>query len=135
MRAINSVAGAAFALSLLTSFAVAQDAPPKDNVGVTPELLGEVTLADEFNDVGTRKLRMRVITVAPEGIIGLHSHANRPSVEYVLSGTAVEVRGDKSVDMKSGSQMIADHTVEHYWRNTGAEPLVILAVDIYQPAP
>jgi mannose-6-phosphate isomerase-like protein (cupin superfamily) len=131
---LKPLAAAAVALSLFASVASAQDAPPKDNVGVSASPLGEVPLAGEFTDIGNRALRMRVITVEPNGIIGLHSHANRPSVEYVLSGTAVEVRGDKSTDMKAGSQMIADHTVEHYWKNTGTDPLVILAVDIYQPA-
>lgn len=135
MRLLSSFAAAAAAISVFASVAVAQDTPPKDNVGVTPEVLGEVPLASEFTDIGNRKLRMRVITVAPDGIIGQHSHANRPSVEYVLSGTGVEVRGSETNEMKAGSQMLADHTVEHYWRNTGAEPLVILAVDIYEPTP
>lgn len=135
MRLLKSLAAAAVAASVLVSVAVAQDAPPKDNVGVTPEMLGELPLADEFTDIGNRKMRMRVITVAPGGIIGQHSHANRPSVEYVLSGTAIEVRGTQTNEMKAGSQMLADHTVEHYWKNTGTDPLVILAVDIYEPAP
>lgn len=117
----------------LMSPALAQEAVPDANVGVSAELLGELPLAPEFTETGTRKFRMRIITVEPGGAIGIHSHANRPSVEYVLSGEAVEVRGTTSNEMKAGSQMLADHTVEHYWRNTGSEPLVILAVDIYEP--
>lgn len=113
--------------------AFAQAEVPKENVGLSADVLGEIALSEEFDAVGTRKLRMRTITVEPGGVIGLHNHMNRPSVEYVLSGTATEVRGEQSVTLSANDKIVADHATEHYWRNEGTEPLVLLAVDIYEP--
>src|SRR5690606_17452025 len=83
------------AASLLAPGVLAQAEVPMENVGLSAEVLGEIELGAEFAEVGTRKLRMRTITVEPGGVIGLHNHQNRPSVEYVLSGTATEVRGEE----------------------------------------
>ena len=129
------VAGLAASMLVVTlaSGTFAQAEVPTENVGVVAEVLGEIDLSAEFAEVGTRKLRMRTITVAPGGIIGLHNHMNRPSVEYVLSGTGTEVRGDETVTLMPNDKIVADHTTEHYWRNEGSEPLVLLAVDIFEP--
>lgn len=113
----------------------AAESPPTENVGLSAKVLGEIPLKDEFTEVGSRALRMRLLTIEPGGIIGLHNHTNRPSVEYVLSGSAVEVRDGKETPFEANDQIVADHTTEHYWRNTGDGPLTILAVDIYEPKP
>lgn len=112
---------------------LAQDTSPGENVGVSAQSVGEIELAKEFDTTGTRKFRMRTITVEPNGAIAMHSHAERPAIEYVLSGTATEYRGDQQIAHKSGDVVVTDHTVEHWWRNTGTEPLVLLATDIYVP--
>jgi len=128
-------APAALALSLaLAAPALGQDAPTQ-NIGVSPAVLSEIILSGEFTDIANRVLRMRTITVTPGGIIGLHNHENRPSVEYVLSGTAAEYRGAESRVLQAGDFISADHTTEHYWKNIGGVNLVLLAVDIFQPAP
>jgi len=113
--------------------AAATESPPAENVGLSAKVLGEIPLQDEFTEVGSRALRMRLLTIEPGGIIGLHNHVNRPSVEYVLSGSAIEVRDGKETPFAANDQIVADHTTEHYWRNTGDGPLTILAVDIYEP--
>jgi mannose-6-phosphate isomerase-like protein (cupin superfamily) len=115
--------------------AAATESPPLENVGLSAKLLGEIPLKDEFTEVGSRALRMRLLTVEKGGVIGLHNHVNRPSVEYVLSGSAVEIRDGKETPFSANDQIVADHTTEHYWRNTGDGPLTILAVDIYEPKP
>ena len=107
--------------------------PPAANAGVTPKVLSEIVLSGEFANVDTRRLRMRTITVEKGGYLGLHSHENRPSVEYVLSGTASEYRGTERRVLKAGDFISADHTTNHWWLNDGDGPLVILAVDIYVP--
>jgi mannose-6-phosphate isomerase-like protein (cupin superfamily) len=130
------VAFCALALAALSGqAAMAQEAPPTENVGLTAEALGTIPLAGEFAEVGSRVLRMRLLTVEPGGAIALHNHTNRPSVEYVLSGTAIEVRGAETIMHEAGTNVVADHTTEHFWRNTGTEPLVLLAVDIFEPPP
>jgi mannose-6-phosphate isomerase-like protein (cupin superfamily) len=134
LKSIRYLVAFAAAFTAVATLATAQDVPTA-NAGVAAELIGELPLSAEFPDVANRQFRMRVITVEPGGAIGLHSHKNRPSVEYVLSGSAKEYRGTAETAMMAGSKVLLDHSVEHYWRNDGTEPLVILAVDIYQPAP
>jgi len=112
---------------------LAQDAPPKENVGFSAQALGEIELAKEFDATGTRKFRMRTITLEPGGIIALHSHAERPAIEYVVSGEATEYRGTEEIAHKGGTVVVTDHTAEHWWKNTGTEPLQIIAADIYIP--
>ena len=76
---------------------------------------------------------MRIETLEPGGMLALHSHENRPAVEYVLSGSATEFRGDAEKPYKAGDAVLADKGTTHWWRNDGTEPAVFIAVDIFQP--
>jgi len=117
----------------LAGGAVAQD-PPTTNRGLTSDTMGQMDLTDQNIDTDQRGFRMRRITVLPGGVIALHSHENRPSIEYVISGTGREFRDGTETDYTADTApMIADVTVDHYWLNTGDVPLVILAVDLYTP--
>jgi quercetin dioxygenase-like cupin family protein len=106
---------------------------PGTPAGITAELLSEIELMKEFGDVGNRRLRMRVLTVPKGGHVAEHSHVGRPSLEYVLSGTATEFSGGQERTVQAGDAITADHTTVHAWRNDTDGDLVILAVDIYDP--
>ena len=106
---------------------------PTANVGLSGKLLADVPLAPEFAETGNRHFRMRMLTLEKNGVVALHSHEKRPSVEYILSGNCTEFRDGAEKIYKAGDVVAADHSVTHWWRNDGDEPVVILAVDIYQP--
>lgn len=125
---------AAFTLAIPVVPAVlAQMAPPTESKGVAGKVIGTLPLAPEFDQIGGRQLRMRVVTLAPGGVFAVHSHKDRPSVEYVLKGTATEFQGDASKTYAEGDAVLADRNTTHWWRNDGAEPAIFVAVDVFNP--
>ncbi|MEY4751583.1 MAG: hypothetical protein RIQ60_3797 [Pseudomonadota bacterium] len=112
---------------------IAQTAPPTENKGVAAKLIGTLPLAPEISGVDNRQLRMRVVTLAPGGVFAVHSHADRPSVEYVLKGQATEYIGDASRTYAEGDSVLAGKNTVHWWRNDGTEPAIFVAVDVFNP--
>ncbi len=112
---------------------LAQIAPPTESQGVAAKLIGTLPLAPEISGIENRQLRMRVVTLAPGGVFAVHSHADRPSVEYVLKGQATEYIGDKSKKYAEGDSVLADRNTVHWWRNDGTEPAIFIAVDVFNP--
>jgi quercetin dioxygenase-like cupin family protein len=106
-------------------------APPSENKGVT---IGKPTSIDLVSQVGSiqgRVLRVRVITVEPGGVIGLHSHKDRPAIAYIIQGTLTEHR-DGVVSMHhAGESWSVGSEVTHWEENQGSEPLVLIAADIF----
>jgi len=127
----------ATAVVLASSFAVqallAQLAPPAENQGISAKLVGALNLRSQIDSIGDRQLRVRLITIAPGGAMAMHNHKDRPSVEMVIKGSATEFRGGVAKDYKEGDAMIADVGTEHWWRNDGKEPAVLVAADIFNP--
>ena len=74
------------ALGFAAGLAVGQMKPPAENKGLGAEALRSLDLTQEIDSVKGRPLRMRKITLAPGGVIGLHSHKDRPAVSYFLQG-------------------------------------------------
>lgn len=112
---------------------IAQIAPPTESKGVAAKLIGTLPLASEISGVDSRQLRMRVITLAPGGVLAVHGHADRPSVEYVLKGQATEYIGDTSKTYAEGDSVLAGKNTVHWWRNDGTEPAIFVAVDVFNP--
>jgi quercetin dioxygenase-like cupin family protein len=112
---------------------VAQIAPPTESKGVAAKVIGAIPLAPEISGVENRQLRMRVVTLAPGGVFAIHSHADRPSVEYVLKGQATEYIGDTSKVYNEGDSVLAGKNTVHWWRNDGSEPAIFVAVDVFNP--
>jgi quercetin dioxygenase-like cupin family protein len=112
---------------------IAQIAPPTENKGVAAKLIGTIPLAPEISGVDDRQLRMRVVTLAPGGVFAVHSHADRPTVEYVLKGQATEYIGDTARKYAEGDSVLAGRNTVHWWRNDGTEPAIFVAVDVFNP--
>jgi quercetin dioxygenase-like cupin family protein len=112
---------------------IAQIAPPTESKGVAAKLIGTLPLAPEISGIDNRQLRMRVVTLAPGGVFAVHSHADRPSVEYVLKGRATEYIGDTSKTYAEGDSVLAGKNTVHWWRNDGTEPAIFVAVDVFNP--
>ncbi|MEY4212926.1 MAG: hypothetical protein RL458_1152 [Pseudomonadota bacterium] len=112
---------------------LAQMAPPSESKGIAAKVIGALPLAPEISGIENRQLRMRVVTMAPGGVFAVHSHADRPSVEYVLKGQATEYSGDASKKYTEGDAVLASKGTVHWWRNDGTEPAVFVAVDVFNP--
>lgn len=121
-----------FAVALVPEV-IAQVAPPTESKGVAARLIGTLPLAQELEGIGGRQLRMRVVTLAPGGVFAVHSHEDRPSVEYVLKGQATEYIGDNAKTYAEGDAVLAGKNTRHWWRNDGTEPAIFVAVDVFNP--
>jgi quercetin dioxygenase-like cupin family protein len=106
-------------------------APPTENKGVTIGKPTSIVLGSQIESVRGRVLRVRVITVEPGGVIGLHSHADRPAVAYVIQGTLTEHRDGTVTVHRAGESWSVGTEVTHWEENQGSEPLVLIAADIF----
>jgi quercetin dioxygenase-like cupin family protein len=76
-------------------------------------------------------MRMSHVTVAPGGLMPMHSHDGRPEIINVLQGTLTEERNSgPPVDYKAGSVLIMKSSVSHALSNRTAEPTVYIATPI-----
>ena len=94
--------------------------------------LGGQPLGPDFPALAGRELRLRQITIAPGGSIGLHLHDQRPGVAYILEGQMTERRGPGFVPqvLRSGEAAFEGSGISHWWRNEGSTPARALVVDI-----
>jgi quercetin dioxygenase-like cupin family protein len=108
---------------------------PADNVADYAETILQLDLSKEIDFPG-RVFRMHYSAMPPNGIIGQHSHADRPTIEYILHGTATETKKDE--DGKIVVKSIANATesstigITHWWKNTSTTMVRIMAVDIWK---
>jgi len=87
-----AVAGGAHAGECPAGKAAANALPnaPSAPVGVTDTELASVDLSKENVKLEQRRLRLRHMTIAPGGIVPLHSHEDRPALIMVNSGEIYE---------------------------------------------
>lgn len=125
------IAAVALSLGLSAGFAIGQSQVPTKTVGQSEEALRTINLADEMDSVQGRPLRMRKITLAPGGVLGLHNHVGRPAVGYVLQGeTTYHVEGKPDVTLRPGDTFAEGKATTHWAENRGTVPSVWIAVDI-----
>jgi quercetin dioxygenase-like cupin family protein len=104
---------------------------PTAPVKVTDTVIGSVDLQKEIN-VDNRDLRMRRLVVQPGGIVPLHSHAGRPALIIVVSGSITEYRSTCAVGIlhKAGELAREADGISHWWKNTSKVPAVLLSADV-----
>ena len=104
---------------------------PTAPVKVTDTVIGSVDLQKEIS-VDNRDLRMRRLVVQPGGIVPLHSHAGRPALIIVVSGSITEYRSTCAVGIlhKAGELAREADGISHWWRNNGKVPAVLLSADV-----
>jgi quercetin dioxygenase-like cupin family protein len=108
-------------------------AAPRESRGVLKvELLGTLPLGREFPGMQGHVLRVRRITVAPGGQVGLHRHDRRPGVAVMLEGTMTERRAPDLAPQPLGPGEVAfeDSGVVHWWRNETEAPSRAVVIDI-----
>jgi len=130
MITVASLLGFALATGLGT--ATAQQVAPTETKGVTMTLLAAVDLGPEIPGMQGRQLRLRIVTFEPGGVLGVHSHKDRPGVAYVLKGTVTEHRGDVAKEYSAGGGWAEDRNVTHWVENKGKIPAAVIATDIFK---
>lgn len=109
-----------------------RELPKVSNKGVFAKVLETVDLAG-WREVNNLRLRTRLLTIEPDAVVATHSHADRPSIVYVMSGEILEHSAycDVPIAYKAG-----DHAAEagegatHWWENVSGEPVIILSSDV-----
>lgn len=129
------VSAVVLALALIWTPLVAnsQQSGPKDRVGYKSTGKQAVDLGPEIAGMEGRQLRMRMITLQPGGHTPVHSHKNRPAVVYFLQGTDTVTFGDGTKKVfRAGDTSFADANTVHWHGNNGTEPVILVAVDVFQ---
>ncbi len=109
---------------------------PKESKGIASiEPKGIIDLGEDFPAMAGRQMRARVFTIEPGGIVGIHTHVERPGYAYIISGKIMEHRNDTTaaIEHTAGSIAMEKAGVTHWWENTFDEPVKALVVDIFTP--
>jgi quercetin dioxygenase-like cupin family protein len=99
---------------------------------VTDTVLSTVDLGAEKIKATGHTFRMRKLVIQPGGIVPWHSHAERPAIIYVVSGTILEYASHCTVPIvhKAGEVSKEPSGTSHWWKNTGTVPVVLISADI-----
>jgi quercetin dioxygenase-like cupin family protein len=124
----------ALAMSVAASMALAQQALPMENKGMSASQLSALDLSKQgLNDLDRRQMRMRQITIEPGGAVAFHSHAERPALTYVLKGTLLEHRKGGPDRTYAPGEVITESTdVDHWAENKGSTPVTLISVDLFK---
>ena len=103
--------------------------------GVTVEHLASVDLGLEIEGMAGRQLRMRMVTIAPGGVLGpAHDHRDRPGLVYILQGTITDHRDGVATEYGPGVGWPEDRNTLHWLENTGTVPAVEISFDVFREA-
>lgn len=129
------IAGVVVGLTLVVGLRIglAQQAAPTETKGVAVKSLATVDLGPQFEAMAGRQLRMRLITVEPGGVLGIHDHKDRPATDYIMQGTIVDHRGSEAKDYGPGTALYEDKSTVHWVENKGTTPAVVISADIFKP--
>ena len=138
MKRERFVKVAVWLLGLVAAFglgtAIGQQTPPKENKGFVTGSTTVIDLGPEIDGMQGRQLRMRVLTLEPGGVVGLHSHKDRPAVVHLLQGTLTEHKENAaSVEHQKGAMWGEGKATTHWAENKGNVPAVFVAADIFKP--
>jgi quercetin dioxygenase-like cupin family protein len=111
--------------------ASAQDAPTQSKGQKAVELCS-LDLTAEIDSGAGRKLRVRMITLEPGGIVAVHGHQDRPTLMHVLEGSVLShVAGKPDRILHVGDCAAEGKDITHHWMETmGNEPVKYISVDV-----
>ena len=125
---------AGIVLAFSAGVAVGQNTAPTENKGVSVSQPTALDLTNEVDSVAGRQLRMRTVTLAPGGVVALHSHNGRPAVATVVQGTLTEHRDNgEVVERHQGDSWTEGKDVTHWAENKGDVTVIVIAVDVFKP--
>ncbi len=97
---------------------LAQMKGPTEHKGISVTELGQIDEDSLLAQIGLKGyvLRLRAITIEPGGQIKDHSHATRPGLVKMISGTWIEGRPDGEYEFKAGEDTsILEHKDTVHW--------------------
>ena len=105
---------------------------PTAAVGVVDTELASVDLSKENVKLSERRLRLRTMTIAPGGIVPLHSHEDRPALIKVIAGEIYENSSKCLVPIlhKAGEVARESLGTQHWWKNEGSQAVELSIGDI-----
>lgn len=136
--------GAALVAAILPSVALAGSCPEESVLAepreleqisgkdVVVETWEEIELAN-WRGTGSLRMRLRHFTIQPGGRVPIHSHGDRPSILYFVSGEATEHNAfcsEPIVHRAGESAAEFGAGIVHWWSNDGATPAELISVDI-----
>jgi quercetin dioxygenase-like cupin family protein len=107
-----------------------QQAAPTDNKGFSAKPLSAVDLGPEIEGMKGRQLRMRMVTIEPGGVLGIHDHKDRPGTVYVLQGKFTVHLGNVVKEYGAGDTWSENKETTHWLENKGTTPAVLIGADI-----
>ena len=131
MKKVVLFVASALALGFAGGLAVGQAKAPGENKGFSADKLRSLDLTGEIDSVKGRLLRMRKVMLLPGGVIGLHSHKDRPTVSYVLQGEVTyHEEGQPPKVVKVGEGLAEGKSTTHWAENRAGVAAIWIAVDI-----
>jgi quercetin dioxygenase-like cupin family protein len=102
--------------------------------GETDTVLAAIDLGKEKVALKGRQFRLRRLVVEPDGQVAWHSHADRPALIFVLSGSVVEHASTCAVPIvhNAGEAAMESSGLAHWWKNAADKPVVLLSADIVE---
>jgi len=102
--------------------------------GVTDMVITATELAREPVSIQGRLFRARKLDIAPGGVVPWHSHSDRPALLLIASGEISEYSSTCAVPIlhKAGDITPERSPTSHWWKNTGKQPVVIYAFDLFR---
>lgn len=103
--------------------------------GVTDTVIASTDLSKEKVALKDHLFRARRLVIEPGGIVPWHSHGERPAMIYVVKGSIIEYASTCAVPIvhAPGDVSPERNPTSHWWQNVGAEPVELIAVDIFPP--
>jgi quercetin dioxygenase-like cupin family protein len=125
------VAGIAALAAFWSGFAVGQRSAPSGDSGVEQTLLATIDLAKALAGFPDRQMRLNRVTIAPGGHIGLHGHADDPTVVYLVNGTIINHHEDGHTEELRAGQAFAEFGQKAHWvENKGPAPVTFVFTSV-----
>ena len=106
-----------------------------ENIGTNRlirEIIANVQL-EGWREMGAFTLRQRRLELGPGGTVPTHSHADRPAIVFVASGTVTEHNSFCAVPIVHHAGETSEEFgpgFVHYWENTGTETVTFISTDV-----
>ncbi len=130
-QCLMTLMACAFCLGGIVVAASAQE-PPQQSKGQKAVELCALDLTAEIDSGAGRRLRVRLVTVEPGGIVAVHGHQERPTLMHVLEGNILShVVGKPDRMLGAGDCVGEGKDVTHHWmENLGVKTVTYISVDV-----
>ena len=137
MIGLRSIKHALWPVAVAVAFGVGtvvgEQAPPTENKGARISAPETIDLAPWADDMKGRQLRIRKFTIEPGGVLGIHSHDDRPDVSYLVQGSLTELRAGGFVKERANNTLhSAGKGVTHWVENRGNSTAVLIVADVFK---